>query len=48
MPGATVLVVEDDEDLVDMLTYNLDRRGYQTLTALDGILGCELAQRDKT
>lgn len=31
-----ILIVDDEKDLVEMLAYQLDRRGYQTLKAFDG------------
>ncbi|MBN1855908.1 MAG: response regulator transcription factor [Dehalococcoidia bacterium] len=34
--GKTVLVVEDDANLLDLLRYNLTREGYEVLTASDG------------
>lgn len=47
MPGETVLVVEDDEDLVHMLEYNLKNRGYRTLTALNGFDAWDLIESEK-
>src|SRR2546423_7994831 len=32
----TVLIVEDDKDLAELLAINLQREGYRTLTAHDG------------
>src|ERR1700735_2235088 len=39
-----VLVIEDERDLVDVLTYNLDREGYDTIVAHDGQEGLRKAQ----
>lgn len=39
MVGSTaqkVLVVDDEEDIVDLLKYNLEREGYSVITALNG------------
>ena len=44
MPEQKVLVVEDEENLVEALRYNLEREGYAVLTALDGEKGLELAK----
>ena len=44
MPN-TVLVVEDEENLLTALTYNLEREGYTVLTAEDGQAALELARR---
>ncbi|MBP1737017.1 MAG: DNA-binding response regulator [Oscillospiraceae bacterium] len=39
----TVLIVEDEKNIVDILSFNLKREGYRTLEALDGVTGLELA-----
>ena len=39
-----MLVVEDEENLVEALRYNLEREGYAVLTAMDGEKGLELAR----
>jgi DNA-binding response OmpR family regulator len=39
----TILVVEDEPDVVDLLRYNLQREGYEVLVAGDGPGGLELA-----
>ncbi len=33
---ATILIVDDESDLVEMLTYNLEKRGYRVIKAYDG------------
>ena len=38
-----ILVVEDERNIVDILTFNLIREGYETLEALDGAAGLKLA-----
>ena len=38
-----ILVVEDERNIVDILTFNLAREGYETLEALDGAAGLRLA-----
>ena len=40
----TVLVVEDDDSLQDVLTYNLSRKGYRVLQAFDGDKALQLAR----
>jgi len=40
----TVLIVEDERPIVEILKFNLKREGYDTLEALDGKTGLELAQ----
>ena len=44
MPDQKVLVVEDEENIVEALRYNLEREGYAVLTAMDGEKGLELAR----
>ena len=39
-----VLIVEDERDLVELLTYNLQREGYETIVAHDGQEGLRKAQ----
>lgn len=39
-----VLIIEDERDLVDILTYNLRREGYDTFVAHDGQEGLRKAQ----
>ena len=40
----TVLIVEDERPIVEILKFNLKREGYETLEALDGETGLELAR----
>lgn len=39
-----VLLVDDEQDIVDLLKYNLEREGYQVLTALNGKDALKLAK----
>ncbi|MEG1658357.1 MAG: response regulator [Oscillibacter sp.] len=41
--GKTVLIVEDEKNIVDILRFNLQREGYNTLEAYDGEEGLALA-----
>jgi DNA-binding response OmpR family regulator len=43
----TVLVVEDEQDVVDLLRYNLNRAGFTVLIAGDGVKGLEVARRER-
>jgi signal transduction histidine kinase/predicted metal-dependent phosphoesterase TrpH len=36
MAGGKILIVDDEKDLVEMLAYNLGRKGYRTIKAYDG------------
>ena len=40
----TVLIVEDETNIVDILSFNLERDGYNTIEAYDGQTGLQLAQ----
>src|SRR5215475_11511079 len=45
--GASILVVDDDPEIVAMLTTRLGHRGYKVTTASDGHRAIELAKREK-
>jgi len=47
MSMGRVLIVEDDEDLVFMLDYNLRSKGYVTMSALDGQTACQLIEAER-
>ena len=42
-----VLIVEDEKNIVDILRFNLNREGYQTLEAYDGSAGLSLARSEQ-
>jgi two-component system phosphate regulon response regulator PhoB len=44
MAGAKVLIVEDDPDLAEVLSYNLRQAGYEVATAKNGLEGLRSAQ----
>lgn len=39
----TILIIDDEKDLIDLLSYNLEKEGYSVLVALDGLQGKDLA-----
>ena len=43
----TVLIVEDEKNIVDILRFNLERKGYRTLEAYDGEDGLRKAREEK-
>lgn len=49
MPGEppTILIIEDEEKIVDVLRAYLERDGYSVLTAADGETGLETALRER-
>ena len=42
--GKTILIVEDETNIVDILSFNLEREGFHTLEAYDGQTGLQLAR----
>jgi DNA-binding response OmpR family regulator len=40
-----ILVVDDERDLVDLISLNLQRHGYEVITAHDGKVGLEMARK---
>ena len=44
MPKPKILVIEDERALVEVLTYNLEREGFEVLVAHDGQDGLRQAQ----
>ncbi len=44
---ANILVVDDDPEIVSMLSTRLSKRGYKISTAADGHRALELAKREK-
>jgi len=43
----TILLVEDDEEITELLRYNLEKNGYTVVTAEEGYEALELAQKVK-
>jgi len=41
-----VIIIEDERDLAELLAFNLQKEGWQTLFALDGKAGLELVTRE--
>ena len=46
MSAQTVLVVEDEENILEAIRYNLEREGYRVLAAQDGEEGLTLTRED--
>jgi len=44
-PSQKVLVVDDEEPILELLRYNLEKQGYDVKIASDGFIGVELAKR---
>ena len=43
----TILVVDDEKPIIDILVYNLKKAGYNTLEATDGKMGLNIALEEK-
>ena len=43
----TVLLVEDEGDVVDLLRYNLSKAGFSVLVADDGLTGLQMARENR-
>ena len=47
MPGRSVLIIDNDRDLVDLLAFYFEEHGYAVDTAVDGHTGVAVAQLRK-
>jgi DNA-binding response OmpR family regulator len=45
--GKTILIVEDERDVVDLLALNLRKAGFAISTAMDGAVGLQKARSEK-
>ena len=43
----TILIVDDEKPIVDILVYNLEKEGYNTLEANDGVTAVEIATTER-
>src|SRR4249920_1852006 len=43
----TILIVEDEADVADLLRYNLTKAGFGVLIASDGLKGLEIARKNR-
>lgn len=47
LPIPKILLVDDDPDIIELLEYNLQKEGYETQSAMDGIQALEIAKSFK-
>ena len=47
MSKLKVLVVEDEEDILEVIRYNLEQEGYEVISCMDGLQGLEQARKLK-
>jgi DNA-binding response OmpR family regulator len=45
MPKATILVIDDEKDLIELVRYNCEKEGYDVISASDGPTGVDIATR---
>jgi two-component system phosphate regulon response regulator PhoB len=43
----SILIIEDEKDIVDLIAYHLKQSGFSVLSALDGPSGLELAKKNR-
>ena len=43
----TILIVDDEQPIVDILVYNLSKEGYRTIEASDGMTAVDMALEQK-
>ena len=46
MSKKQIVVVEDEPDILEVLSYNFKREGFSVTTAMDGTKGLSLIQRE--
>ena len=44
-PEFRILAVDDDESIIELLRYNLEKSGYEVKTAVDGLEAIEVAKK---
>ena len=42
-----ILIIDDEKPIVDLLVYNLEREGYETIEAYDGVTAVDIALSEK-
>lgn len=47
MAGETILLIEDEKNIVELIKYNLEREGFRVLTAMKGNAGLDMALKEK-
>ena len=47
MSKQTILIVDDEQDLIDLIEYNLKQQGFEVLTADNGNRGIQIARDEK-
>ena len=47
MSKGTILVIDDEKDLIELVRYNLEKEGYDVIAATDGQSGLEVIKRHR-
>ncbi|HEY2585419.1 MAG TPA: response regulator transcription factor [Tepidisphaeraceae bacterium] len=47
MKKGTILVIDDEKDLIELVRYNLEKEGYDVIAAADGQSGLEVVKRHR-
>src|SRR6476660_6662864 len=47
MNKGTILIIDDEKDLIELVRYNLEKDGYDSIAAADGQSGLEIARTHK-
>jgi two-component system, OmpR family, alkaline phosphatase synthesis response regulator PhoP len=46
-PRAKILIADDEQDILEIISYNLEKEGFEVITAKDGIQALELSKLHK-
>jgi CheY-like chemotaxis protein len=47
MPGARIMIIEDNQVIVELLERRLSRQGYQVISCVDSAVALELCRRER-
>ncbi len=47
MKKGTILVIDDEKDLIELVRYNLEKEGFDVIAANDGQSGLEVVKRHR-
>lgn len=47
MPKEKILMVDDEKNIVELVKYNLEKEGYEVITAYDGLQAVEAARQER-
>ena len=41
----SILIIDDEEDIINLLSYNLEKEGFKVYSAMNGVEGIEMAKK---